>query len=116
LVISPYSRGGLVATETFDHTSQLRLLEKRFGVDVPNLTAWRRSVTGDMTSTFDFRSKPNPARPLIGDPNPKVQAAIAECGPNVALGSLGKGAPYPVPPNSMPAQTPGSRRSPSGLA
>jgi phospholipase C len=38
-VISPYSRGGLVAHETFDHTSQLRLVGKRFNVPVPNLTA-----------------------------------------------------------------------------
>ena len=30
--------------DTFDHTSQLRLLETRFGVPVPNLSAWRRSV------------------------------------------------------------------------
>ncbi|GAD85132.1 hypothetical protein NCAST_26_01100 [Nocardia asteroides NBRC 15531] len=41
LVVSPYSRGGLVASQTFDHSSQLRLLETRFGADVPNLTAWR---------------------------------------------------------------------------
>lgn len=41
LVVSPYSRGGLVSSQTFDHTSQLRLLETRFGADVPNLTAWR---------------------------------------------------------------------------
>ncbi|MDA6815950.1 phospholipase C, phosphocholine-specific, partial [Escherichia coli] len=32
LIGSPYSRGGLVSSDTFDHTSQLRLLEKRFGV------------------------------------------------------------------------------------
>ena len=63
LVISPYSRGGLVASEVFDHTSQLRLLETRFGVEVPNLTAWRRSVTGDMTSAFDFGATPDPIRP-----------------------------------------------------
>ncbi|EUA06114.1 phosphoesterase family protein [Mycobacterium kansasii 732] len=39
LAISPYSRGGLMVHDTFDHTSQLRLLETRFGVPVPNLTA-----------------------------------------------------------------------------
>ncbi|ETZ96931.1 phosphoesterase family protein [Mycobacterium kansasii 662] len=63
LVISPFSRGGLMAHDVFDHTSQLRLIEKRFGVPVPNLTAWRRSVTGDMTSAFNFAVPPNRRHP-----------------------------------------------------
>lgn len=115
LVISPYSRGGLVASETFDHTSQLRLLERRFGVDVPNLTAWRRRIAGDMTSAFDFAARPDLVPPRISDPNSHTAAAIAQCGPNMALGSAGKGIPFPVPPNAMPAQLPGTRRRPSGL-
>ncbi|MBF6329997.1 phospholipase C [Nocardia transvalensis] len=114
-VISPYSRGGLVASETFDHTSQLRLLERRFGVEVPNLTPWRRSVTGDMTSTFDFASAPDAVPPRITDPNSRTAPALAQCGPNIALGTAGVGTPYPVPPNNMPAQQPGTRRRPSGI-
>jgi phospholipase C len=58
LVVSPFSRGGFVASERFDHTSLLRFLERRFGVEVPNLSAWRRSVTGDMTSAFGFGTAP----------------------------------------------------------
>ncbi|MFE3104729.1 phospholipase C [Nocardia tengchongensis] len=115
LVISPYSRGGLVASETFDHTSQLRLIERRFGVDVPNLTAWRRSVTGDMTSAFDFGSGPDASKPVFAPADRKVNDAIAQCGPNIALGTATVGAPYPVPPNEMPRQDPGTRRRPSGL-
>ena len=38
LVISPFSRGGHVASEIFDHTSQLRFLEERFGVRAPNIS------------------------------------------------------------------------------
>lgn len=113
-VISPYSRGGLVASETFDHTSQLRLIEKRFGVEVPNLTPWRRCVVGDMSSAFDFARRPNAARPRFGDPVPAAKNSLLVCGPNVATGTLGHGVPYPVPPNRMPRQQPGSRRSPSG--
>ncbi len=56
LVISPFSRGGHVCHETFDHTSQLRFLEERFGVRAPNLSAWRRSTVGDLTATL--QSKP----------------------------------------------------------
>ena len=54
LVISPFSRGGFVCSDVFDHTSLLRFLETRFGVEVPNLSAWRRSVTGDLVSAFNF--------------------------------------------------------------
>ncbi|HXZ61641.1 MAG TPA: alkaline phosphatase family protein [Acidimicrobiales bacterium] len=52
LVLSPFSRGGHVASEVFDHTSQLRFLEERFGVEAPNISAWRRRVAGDLTSTL----------------------------------------------------------------
>ncbi|MCB5425177.1 phospholipase C, phosphocholine-specific [Altererythrobacter sp. CC-YST694] len=55
-VISPWSKGGHVASEVFDHTSILRFLEARFGVHEPNISAWRRAVCGDLTSCFDFGS------------------------------------------------------------
>ncbi|MGW5072776.1 phospholipase C [Rhodococcus sp. NPDC004095] len=114
LVVSPYSRGGLIASEVFDHTSQLRLLETRFGAPVPNLTAWRRATVGDMTSAFNFAAPPDVGKPALADPRPGAQNAIAQCGPNMAAGSLGKGVPYPVPPNRMPTQEPGTRPAPSG--
>lgn len=54
LVISPWSRGGWVNSQVFDHTSVLQFLEKRFGVAEPNISAWRRAVCGDLTSAFNF--------------------------------------------------------------
>ncbi|KRC76618.1 Non-hemolytic phospholipase C precursor [compost metagenome] len=54
LVISPWSRGGWVNSQVFDHTSVIRFLEARFGVAEPNISAWRRAVAGDLTSAFDF--------------------------------------------------------------
>ncbi|SEV92997.1 phospholipase C, phosphocholine-specific [Luteibacter sp. 329MFSha] len=54
LVVSPWSKGGWVCSETYDHTSILRFLEKRFGVREPNISAWRRAVCGDLTRAFDF--------------------------------------------------------------
>ncbi len=56
LAISPWSRGGYVCSEVFDHTSVIRFLEARFGVREPNITPWRRAVCGDLTSAFDFAS------------------------------------------------------------
>lgn len=54
IAVSPWSKGGYVASEVFDHTSVIRFLEKRFGVIEPNIAPWRRAVCGDLTSCFDF--------------------------------------------------------------
>lgn len=62
LVVSPWTRGGWVCSEVFDHTSILRFLERRFGVAEPNISPWRRAVCGDLTSMFDF-ANPDAKRP-----------------------------------------------------
>ncbi|MHC1479989.1 phosphocholine-specific phospholipase C [Frateuria aurantia] len=59
LVVSPWSRGGWVNSQVFDHTSLIRFIESRFGDEYPGLvepqiTPWRRAVCGDLTSAFDF--------------------------------------------------------------
>ena len=54
LVVSPWSRGGWVNAQVFDHTSVIRFLEARHGVMEPNISAWRRAVAGDLTSALDF--------------------------------------------------------------
>ncbi|MGD1065195.1 MAG: alkaline phosphatase family protein [Vulcanimicrobiaceae bacterium] len=102
LVISPYSRGGYVCSQTFDHTSVLRLLETRFGVEVPNLSAWRRATCGDMTSAFDFSAPPRLDVPTLPDTVAPLEAAY-EVDPTL---------PRPAVPTlqKMPAQEPGTRR------
>lgn len=57
-VVSPWSRGGWVNSQTFDHTSVIRFLEARFGVEEPNIAPFRRAVCGDLTSAFNFE-RPN---------------------------------------------------------
>jgi phospholipase C len=104
LVISPFSRGGLVASEIFDHTSQLRLVEQRFGVPVPNLTDWRRRTVGDLTSAFNFAAAPDDRPPAIPNPDRGVLRAFLEGNINILLGTFDRGRAYPVPPNSMPTQ------------
>ncbi|HEY4376078.1 MAG TPA: alkaline phosphatase family protein [Acidimicrobiales bacterium] len=58
LVVSPWSRStdphGRVVSHVFDHTSTLRLLESRFGAEVPNLSQWRRDTCGDLATTLDL--------------------------------------------------------------
>lgn len=52
LIVSPFSRGGHIASEVFDHTSQLKLIAERWGVKVPNVSAWRHNTVGDLTSAI----------------------------------------------------------------
>lgn len=72
LIISPWSRGGAVNSDVFDHTSTLRFLEQRFGVEAPLISAWRRETCGDLLTAFDFDSF-DPSVPKL--PNPTAQAA-----------------------------------------
>ncbi|MGH3417231.1 MAG: alkaline phosphatase family protein, partial [Actinocrinis sp.] len=66
LVVSPWSKGGWVCSEVFDHTSIIRFLERRFGVHEPNISPWRRAVCGDLTAAFDF-SATEPRVPALPD-------------------------------------------------
>jgi phospholipase C len=111
LVVSPFSRGGWVCSDTFDHTSMLRFLETRFGVEVPNLSEWRRSATGDLTSTLDLRH-PDATVPPLPDTTKPGLSATAECATVFEDMLTGANSPtYPVPTRqTMPTQEPGSRR------
>jgi phospholipase C len=60
VAISPWSKGGYVNSQVFDHTSVIQFIEKRFGVFERNITPWRRAVAGDLTSVFNF-ANPNDA-------------------------------------------------------
>lgn len=59
IVASPWSRGGQVCSQVFDHTSTLQFLEvfleHKFGKKIKeeNISDWRRTVTGNLTSIFN---------------------------------------------------------------
>jgi phospholipase C len=84
----------------FDHTSVIQFLEKwtsTFGAPAisPNISAWRRSVCGDLTGAFDFAAPvfglpPLPATTVIGDP-------------------VGGAYHPPATTNVMPQQEPGTK-------
>ncbi len=64
IVVSPWSTGGYTCSEVFDHTSVIRFMEKRFGVEEPNISQWRRAICGDLTSAFDFGTADSRPAPL----------------------------------------------------
>jgi len=75
IVVSPWTAGGWVATDRFDHTSCLRLLERVTGVIEENLSDWRRQVFGDLTSVLRVAQKPG--RPVTFQVDAEVTRANA---------------------------------------
>jgi phospholipase C len=76
-VVSPWSKGGWVDSQVFDHTSVGMFLEKRFGITVDAISPWHRAVCGDLTSCFDFVSPNDPVFPPLPDTSnfPAINAA-----------------------------------------
>ncbi|HEV2678224.1 MAG TPA: phospholipase C, phosphocholine-specific [Aliidongia sp.] len=106
IVVSPWSKGGWVSSQVFDHTSIIRFVERRFGsgrdgLPEANVTPWRRTVCGDLTSAFDF-ANPN------GAPAPLPSTAAY-----VPPDAVRHPDYVPVPPadQSVPPQEDGLRRA-----
>jgi phospholipase C len=112
LVVSPFSAGGYVCHDTFDHTSLLRFIETRFGVEVPNLTAWRRGVTGDLTSTLRLSAPPVTTVPTLPATSIGTNTAqTAQIVLDALTGTLDEETPYAIPDsNSLPSQETGPAR------
>ncbi|MFB9158598.1 phosphocholine-specific phospholipase C [Chromobacterium violaceum] len=99
LVLSPWSRGGHVCSQVFDHTSVIRFLETWTGVQEPNISAWRRQICGDLSSALDFSSR-NASVPAF----PDTAALLTQ-----AQQSKGWPAPTAPLPGQMPAPEGGRR-------
>ena len=74
VIASPWSRGGAVCSQVFDHTSVLQFMEKVLShktgkkVEEPNINRWRRAVCGDLTSAFKSADgSPSSLTPLDRD-------------------------------------------------
>ncbi|HEY4087728.1 MAG TPA: phospholipase C, phosphocholine-specific [Bryobacteraceae bacterium] len=71
VIASPWSRGGYVCSQVFDHTSVLQLLENLLShktgkqIHETNVTTWRRTVCGDLSSTFQAASAATQAAKLV---------------------------------------------------
>ena len=75
LLISPWTTGGWVCSDRFDHTSVLQFLERFTGVREPNISAWRRRTFGDFTSALPLDSPRKAAPPLPDTSGPAKLAA-----------------------------------------
>jgi phospholipase C len=79
VIASPWSKGGYVNSEVFDHTSTLQFLEhflsKKTGKKIveSNISDWRRTVCGDLTSAFRPYTGDNIASPKFVKKDPFVE-------------------------------------------
>jgi phospholipase C len=120
MIVSPFSRGGFLCSPyytdaggtvrldpaaTFDHTSVNRFIATVLGaqghsVQLPNLSTWRRSVTGDLTAAFagvHDTSVPSLPATSMTDPTVATQAVV-----NALLGTVAYAPqPYPSPTSNV---------------
>ena len=77
IIASPWTRGGFVDSNTYNHTSMLQFLETWTGVKAANVTDWRRSISGDLTAAFDF-AHPDFSIPDLPDTVPLITQSDQE--------------------------------------
>jgi len=72
VIASPWTKGGWVNSEVFDHTSTLQFLEtflyRKTGKKITetNISPWRRLICGDLTSVFrPYHSYPVPSPEFV---------------------------------------------------
>jgi len=91
-LISPWTRGGWVSSETTDHTSIIQFLEKWtafLGKPARSsmISDWRRTVSGDLTSAIDF------SRPVLDVPDLPDTAALVYIADKAPAWSFGPAVP-----------------------
>ncbi len=118
VIVSPWTVGGHVARESFDHTSVLRFLEVVTGVREPNISDWRRRTFGDLTSALHVtRPRPFPRLPRTRGRLWLAEREVATLPPATLPGAdqppphqEATPGPHPVPdPPKVPHTLPGAR-------
>src|SRR5690606_1344915 len=101
IIVSPWTAGGWVCSQPFDHTSILQFLERFTGVREPNISDWRRRTFGDLTSAFRF-GEPAARPPVL----PSTRGTLHQAS------YAAKHLPLPPMPDGEqphPVQAPGAR-------
>jgi phospholipase C len=100
IIVSPWTAGGWVCSDVFDHSSHLQFLEAVTGVQAPNISDWRRQTAGNLTSAFRFYQPAQP--PVLPDTSGPLTLAQYE----VQEFQL---PPFPGANQTPPVQPPGRR-------
>jgi phospholipase C len=110
IIVSPWTTGGWVCSQPFDHTSVLQFLEQFTGVREPNISDWRRSTFGDLTSAFRIRQANIKAplfarRPRTPDPGQRMKSRVC---PNRSFLT-------PIRPHRNKSRSPQARLDPANV-
>ena len=108
IIVSPWTVGGFVSSQPFDHTSCLQFLERITGVREPNISDWRRKTFGDLTSAFRF-DQPAAGSPVLPDTGGLLHLA------SYAAANL-PAPPIPGAQQQAPSQEKGKRKRVTGPA
>jgi phospholipase C len=79
IIASPWTRGGYVCSEVFDHTSSIQFLEKFIGrktgkkIVETNISSWRRTICGDLSSAFRQNTNKDASQPAFIDRIPFIE-------------------------------------------
>jgi phospholipase C len=77
IVVSPWTAGGWICSQQFDHTSVLQLLEEFTGVREPNISEWRRKTFRNLSAALRFQNEGVRA-PLLPDTSGPLRDAKYE--------------------------------------
>ena len=110
LVISPFSRGGYLSSDIFDHTSLIQFLETRFGIRNTQISPWRRSTVGNLATTLRMSQRNVAAPRLPSTLNYRTQVRTVEgCTPSDIGETNINFNDYPMPAaQATPVQEPGT--------
>lgn len=100
IIVSPWTIGGWVASEPFDHTSVLQFLEWFTGVREPNISTWRRRTFGDLRSALRLDQSAGAPVQFPGVDLEVLRANATDLLPAPVV---------PTMPQSHPAQAPGGK-------
>lgn len=114
LVVSPFSRGGFVSSDILDHTSQIRFLERRFGINASAISSWRRATVGDLTRTLRLgRANMSPPQLPLTTSYRARALSVQGCTPGDLNDTTSDQPAYPMADTqTMPGQEPGVPRRP----
>jgi phospholipase C len=101
IIVSPWTAGGWVDSGPADHTSVLRFVEQITGVVETNISAYRRTTLGDLTSAFRFGA-PAAQPPVLADTAGQLGLATYEVDNLPAT-------VFPTAEQIVPHQEPGTR-------
>jgi phospholipase C len=103
IIVSPWTVGGYVCSDLFDHTSVLQFVERVTGIVETNISAWRRDTFGDLTAAFQTTANPAPSIPAAAPAATAAQLASQTTASKLPL------PPFPGRTQNTASQASGSK-------